>query len=479
MTTAVAERPLAGYLGSGGLGVAPVAALTLIAAGAVGATVLLGPAVPVGLAIALLVAVVAWQRPLVAGVVVVAGCPALSGVSRSLGLGALKISELLLVLMVTVVVLRGRVAGQRLRAADVGLLALAGLGAFFAVLHTVTGTSSPASMLRVGLQLLMLFLTYWTVSRSVRTPAELAVVVRWLLILSLAPASLAILQAFDVPGIRSLLIRVTGGPSLAVHGAGGLIRATGPFPIWHSLAAYLLIAVVLSMALLLRPDRRVAPQPVVYVVAAVDVAALVLSVTAPVVGWAAVAVLVLAALRGRFAQAALLLAAATGLAGIVFAGTISARVAEQSTTSAVALHEERSSLLPQTIAYRLSIWERDYVPLLGRAVPYGVANELPESAVFQHAENQYILLALRGGLLLLLGALAAMAVLGRDLLRAARGADQLVAVVAAGMFGVLIFLPVSAMVWPYLTNAGFPQAFLAVTGAVAGAGALRRRTATA
>jgi hypothetical protein len=268
---------------------------------------------------------------------------------------------------------------------------------------------------------------------------------------------------------------VTGAPLLAVSGAAGLKRATGPFPIWHSLAAYLLIVLVVAVSLLLRRDLDVLPRAVLLAVTALDAAALMLSVTATVIVWLVVAVVVVAVLQGRLLQAVGLLAVTAGLVGVLFAGTINARIAEQSRSSAVALHDGRQQLVPQTIAYRFAVWNRDYVPLLGRAVPFGVANELPESAVFQHAENEYILLALRGGVLLLLGAITAMLVLGRDLHRSARRHTGLTGVTAGAMLGAVAFLPLAAMIWPYLTNAGFPQAFFALTGAAAGPALLVRR----
>jgi hypothetical protein len=477
MTAVAPERPFADRLVGQGLGTRPIVVLTVLAALVVGASAVLGPVVPVALSLGALLAVSAWHRPVVAAATVVAVCPAISGIARGLGLGSLKASELLLVLCVAVVVLRRPVRGQQLRVADVGLIAFAVLGATFGAIHTLTGSSTVASFLRVGLQPALLFLTYWTASRSMRDRGDLSLVLRWLLVVSPVPALLAVAQGFNVPGVRALLIRITGGPSLALPSDPGIARVTGPFPIWHSLTAYLLIPFVVGVVLVLRGDREVLSRPVLLGVLAVDGAALALAVTATVIVWAVVGVLFAAHRQGRLRQAMVLLVATTGVAGLLFSGPIAARFAEQQVNTTVSQNATGPRFVPQTIAYRFTVWNRDYVPLLERAVPYGIDNELPDSIVFKHAENQYITTALRGGVLLLIGMVSAFVLLGADLHRLGRR-DDLVGAVAGALLGILLFLPVTAMIWPYVTNAGFPQAFLSLTGAVAGAAAARGRRRT-
>jgi hypothetical protein len=475
MTTAATTRPL-GARADQPVPPALLVALAAVAAVAAGASTRLGWEAPLVVGTGVLLVLAALRRPVAGGIVVVAVLPALCGVQRGLGLGAFKLSELLLLLVIAVHLPRRPGWSTRLRAEDLGLLAFVVLGAAFAAVHTLRGDSSTSSFLRIGFEPVLLYLTYWIASRLVTTRADLARVVRWLLVLSVVPSALAIGQAFDVPGVRQLLIDLTGGPSLPRPGAGGVGRATGPFPIWHSLGAYLVVVLVLGLALLLSGDRRVLPRWALLLVIAVDTAAVVLALTVTVIGWVVLAVLLVALRRGRVAQALLLLSAVAGVSMLLFAGPISERIAAQSTRSATSVNASSTTLLPQTLSYRISVWQRDYVPLLERAVPLGVSNELPASVVFKHAENQYITLVLRGGVLLLLGAVAALVLIGRELRRAARD-PGLVGTTALAALSVLVLLPVAAMIWPYLTNAGFPQAFLALAGAVAGAHRARAQAA--
>ena len=451
------------------------AALLLLAgAGVAGALAATSIPVAIGVVATLVIVALNGSRPVTPAVLVVGLCPALSGISRELGVGPFKLSEALLLLAAAMVLLRRPVPGQRVRAADLALLGYAVLGALFAAIHTLSGISSIASFFRVGLVPTMLLLTYWVCSRSVSGRADLVLVVRWLLLVSVVPAVVAIGQGFDAPGVRGLLLDITDGGSLAAPGEAGVARVTSIFPDWHTFAAYLLIPTVLAVLLLLRRRRDVLPTSAVVAILAVDAAALLLTVTATVASWAVVAVLLLGWRRGRLAQSVAALVAVGVVGGLLFAGPIASRIAEQRITTALVENPQYPAVVPQTIIYRLTVWERDYVPLLERALPRGLSNELPESVLFAHSENAYITVTLRGGLLLVCAAVLAMVVLGRDLARWGRR-GSLVSGVADALLGVLLFLPVATMIWPYFTNAGFPQTFFAMTGAVTGAALARER----
>lgn len=447
--------------------------LAAVAGAVVGAAAGVAAPIAIGLAAVVLVITMTGRRAVAPAVIVVGLCPVLSGISRDLGVGPFKLSEALLLVAAGMVLFQWPTAGQRLRAPDIALLAYAALAALFAGVHTLLGESSVASFFRVGLVPGLLLLTYWTCSRSVRSRADLTLVLRWLILTSSIPAVIAIGQGFDVPGVRARLIQITDGGSLAAPGEGGVARVTSVFPDWHTFAAYLLIPTVLSVLLLLRRRGDVLPRYALLAVLTVDSAALLLTVTATVAAWAVAAVLLIGWRRGNLvrASAALLVVAAVG--GTVFAGPISARIAEQEVTTALVENATYPPILPQTIVYRLTVWNRDYVPLLQRALPRGLSNELPESVLFAHSENAYITLTLRGGLLLVVGTIFVMVLIGRDLARWGRR-GSLVSAVSDALLSVLLFLPVATMIWPYFTNAGFPQTFFAMTGAVTGAALARR-----
>ncbi|WP_299033007.1 hypothetical protein [uncultured Pseudokineococcus sp.] len=439
-----------------------IAALLALAAAA-GASSALSPLAPLGVAVVAALAVAVWRRPLVAAVVVVAVVPAVAGLDRGVGAPGLKASELLLALCAGVLVLRSPQPWGRWSSREHLLLVFAVTAAALSVYHAAVTGSTVDSLLRVGLQPALLLLTWWTARRGVADRADLVVVLRWTLLVSAVPSALAVLQYLDVLGVRDLVLAVTAGDVVPDAGSD-FSRVTGPFPIWHSLGGYLLIPTVLAMILVLVGDRTVLRPWALGVVVALDLAAVVLSVTVTVIVWVPVAFLVAAVLVHRTGRALLLLAGLVLVAALAFQSILVDRIEDQSTAAS----GTSEGLLPQTVAYRVLVWQRDYLPLLARGAAYGLGNDLPDSVFFPSTENQYLTYVLRGGVVLLAAAIAAVvAVLVRSLAVARSGAGP-EALAAAAIAGVLAFLPATAMLWPYLSNAGLPAMLFAAGGAVLG-----------
>lgn len=272
-----------------------LAALVVAAvAGASGAVVWVAPLAVGG---GLLLALATWYRPLVGAVVAAAVVPALSGLDRGLVVPVVKLSELLLVLVLGAMVLRRPERWRRTTRTDLALLLFAVTAFGFAAFHTSTGTSTLESLVRVGLQPAFFVIAYWVASRGVQSAADLRVVLRWVLWVSLVPAVLALLQFLDVPGVSDVLGQLTGG------GLTGADRATGPFPIWHSLGGYLLVPSLLSAVLMLRGDRSVLRPQWLLLVLLVDLSALVSTLTVTFLIWLPVGLLVAAAAGGGWCGA--------------------------------------------------------------------------------------------------------------------------------------------------------------------------------
>ncbi|KGM12172.1 hypothetical protein [Cellulomonas bogoriensis] len=448
--------------------------LTLAVAVVAGLSIVVTPVGPVAVAGAALLALAVWRRPVVAAVVVAAVVPALSGLGRGLVIPGLKISEVLLLGCAVVVFLRRPEGWRRFSATDagLGLFAVAGIG--FGIYHQLRGVEGyPDMLLRAGLLPAFLFATWWTASRAVRNREDLVLVLRWVLGLSLLPALVGLAQYADVPGVREVLLVTVGEGLLPLPGEINP-RVTGPFTIAHSFGGYLIVPVVLATVLLLRGDRTVLRRWQLLTVLAVDVAALVLAVTVTFFFWVPFAVLVAAAVVRRLGRAILLLAVLAAVVGALFSTALDARMEEQTTPAA----GTTEGLLPQTVQYRMLVWERDYLPLLSRAAGVGIGIDTPSSVQFDSTENQYLTLVLRGGVGLLLAAVVGLVALGARARRTARSRDGTESAAAATVLGILLFLPFAALIWPYLTNAGFPQSLLGFAGAALAADRWRRATFT-
>lgn len=446
-------------------------ALVLAAASAVaGASALVSPIAPVAMAVALVFARAVWRRPVVGAVVVAAVAPAMAGLDRGLGVPGLKLSELLVIVAAVVLFLRRPARWRDVNGTDVAVALFALVAAALSLYHVYVGDIDlQGDVFLVTLQPAFLLLSWWAASRGVERPGDVTTVVRWVLLVATVPALLAVLQAFDVPGVRDLLITLTGDAGLVAEPGQVGARATGPFAIWHSLAGYLLLPSVIAVVLLLRGDRRILPRPVVLGVLALVLAAIVLSVTVTLMLWLVVAVVVAATLARRLGRAVVMLAALVLAALLVFPGVLidryEAQTTQSETTAALDTGSALNGILPQTVAYRVLVWQRDYFPIVGRVARYGLGTDTPKDVIFDATENQALTFLLRGGVGLLAGAVGAVGALSVRALRHARSPENPARTPALALAGVLAFLPVAAMVWPYLSNAGLSYALFGVAGA--------------
>ncbi len=444
-----------------------------------GASAIASPLGPLALTGGLLLGVAIWWRPLVGVVVVAAVAPALAGLSRGIGLPGLKLSELLVVVAAVALFIRRPPRWRRTTGVDyaIALFALTSLG--FAVFHITQGNIPLFTDGNLGLAFVVtmqpsfLFLGWWAASRGLQGPAQLRVVLRWVLVVSVVPAILAILQYLDAPGIRDFLTVLTGNAGLLVEQAEAAaagetsLRVTGPFTIWHSLGGYLLIPAVLATVLLLRRERDVLPSAWLLVVLAIDVGALVLSVTVTLLLWLPVAVLVAALFARRLVSAVVVLAILAMAAFLVFPEAISDRAEQQTTQSEATVGAAGSEVgFLQTLQYRFLVWERDYLPVVASAAPVGLGTEKIPGALFASTENQNLTYVLRGGVGLVAVAWIAMGAIAVRSLRHARAPANPARSGALALVGVISFLPAATMVWPYISNAGLSYALVAIAGAV-------------
>lgn len=433
----------------------------LAVAAAAGMSVVVSRLAPLAIVLVALFCAAVWRRPVIGAIAVAAFVPAVSGMARGTFLPGFKLSEVLLIACAGVMFLRLPRGWRPLSGVDGALLLFAAAGVGFAVLHgTVGGNLSPEGILRTGFFPAFLFATWWTASRGVEDRQDLLLVLRWVLLTSLVPAVIGVAQYLDVPGVRSVLLRLVGGGLMPGPGEG-TARVTSLFPISHSFGGYLIVPAVLAAILLLRGDRDVLRRRWLFVVLMVDMAAIVLAVTVTMLAWVPFAVLAGAALARRLTRAVVLLSVAGALALVFFSDALEARLTEQTTVT----RNTTDSAVPQTLQYRILVWQRDYIPLLARAAAVGFGTDTPESVLFESTENQYVTLVLRGGVGLLLAAALALGAIAVRAWRQSRvpgGGEQAAAMT---ILAILLFLPAAAMVWPYVTNAGFPQSLIGVAGA--------------
>ncbi|MGY1745192.1 hypothetical protein [Blastococcus sp. SYSU D00695] len=458
---------------------AVLAALAVVAAIA-GLSSVVTPLGPLAVAVGALLVLAVYARPVVGAVLVAAVAPAVAGLSRGVGLPGLKISEVLVILVVGVLLFRRPNRWRALTGVDVALGVFAGGTLALAAYHLARGDIGLGDQALVAVQPTFLLLGWWAASRGTSSRADVLTVVRWVLLVSVVPAALALAQYSQLFGVAEVLQGITGqaadqaaaAQALAAFESSGAVvdtalRVSGPFSIWHSLGGYLLLPTVIAALLLVRGDRSVLSRGWLLAVLAVDVSALVLTVTVTLFIWLPVAILVGAALAKVLRRALLLLVVLGAVAALAFGSALGDRLEQQTAASddTAAVSSELPGGL-QTLQYRFLVWQRDYLPVVGRAAALGLGTDSPPSVLFTSTENQYLTYLLRGGLVQVLVSLLALGALTVRALRHARNPRAPARTVVQGLVGVLAFMPVALMVWPYLSNAGLSYLLFGLAGSV-------------
>jgi hypothetical protein len=438
--------------------------LALIAAAsmaAVGAAAVVQPFAGVAMVIGIALAFAVALNHRLGLVLLAVMVPMTSGLARGLPAPGLRLSELVVGLVATVLLVTAR---RRVRwtALDwvtlLYALATAALGSYDLLLRDAPFSQEGLGTLLGPFQFLLL---YRAVAVSANEPESRRLVVRLLLLSSVPVALLAIGQQFDVPGFRSFVATLTG-TDIYAEGGG---RATGPFPHWHNLGGYLFAILLLVAGLLLAKVRGVLSQQAIVAIAIVDAIALIQALSiAPIFGVVAGA-LILGVWLGGLSRMALGLAAAALVAVLLFGSQLESRSDQQFTRSP---GSDRSPLVPQTVQHRYDLWTSELLPNLEGYWVTGYGPDLPpELQDFPYTESLYIGLLYRGGVILLAIWLLLAVVLAVVGWRSARSSDPLQRALGAALVAALVCLVFMHFMESYFIGSGTPQVLWIMAGLLA------------
>lgn len=432
------------------------AVLAAVASGT--AAVLLGLPLGALLAVALAAGYALVVRPTLLTVLAVALVPVTAGVARGVPVPGLRVSEVLIVVTAVVVLgFGGLEAGPRWTTVDWLALIYVGLGLVLGVVTVVLvrGESFTQQQLQIMFGPVQFFLLYRCAATQLRRSRDRRIAIAAVLAASVPVSLFAIAQSIGPPIFQQLAVRLTSTTVFETRGFVPLGRATSVFPNWHSLAAYLLLIVLLCAALLLdqRWGTTAAVGLVTVTVLGVSALAATLTVTAVVLLIAGVIGL------GLWYRKTHLVAAAFTVGAVAAAFSVGPRLLGR-----VGGGDDDGTWVPQTLAYRWEIWTGQYLPILDRYLSVGYGPDLPEGPQWQHTESGYLLLLLRGGLPLLASLVAlvvAVFLLARQVSRVTRGPERALARMVAV---VCLLVPVGSIVFPYLTASGMPQLLFPLWG---------------
>jgi hypothetical protein len=252
----------------------------------------------------------------------------------------------------------------------------------------------------------------------------------------------------------------------AVYAAGAsTARVTGPFPLWHNLAGYLLMYLIVIAALMLRGVPDVMRRSFLIGIAAVDAIALVETLSiAPIIALVACVAILGVWYRG-VSRVLVGLAVVVVAALLLFGARIDARFTSEYGQGPGA---HGSSLVPSTIQYRYDLWTTQLLPMLKGHVTTGYGPVLPSQFQnFPYTESLYINLLYRGGVVLLLVFIGLAGVMLSSALRARKDRDPLQQALGPAVALGVLSLVVIGFIESYFTDDGPPQVLWMLFGLLA------------
>jgi hypothetical protein len=251
--------------------------------------------------VAVIAGLVLLRRPDVAAIAMISLSPALSGLRRGLPVPGVRISEMLVVSAAVVVLMLGKHERARWNAFDwlflayaVGNLAFNSIGA---ALHHIPLDSTALGVLISPFQFLLIFRVART---ALNTPAIRARAFRWIILASVPVSGLAVGQRFGGAPVVNLIASITDSVNFGANETLFTARVTGPFSHWHLLGGYLMVVTLLMVALMMEQHRiRVLPTYVMLPVMALNLTAIILTLTIAIIFGVIAAVVVLALMTRR------------------------------------------------------------------------------------------------------------------------------------------------------------------------------------
>lgn len=319
----------------------------------------------------------------------------------------------------------------------------------------------------------LLLFVYLIASQYRNDQKVLSSFIRCYLLISAAMGLLGLMQILKVQAVLNLASSLTGNTYIAQPLEWKVPRSVGIFNSWHAYAGFMCFALVLCVACFVRDRRIFRSNPVMLVVAGSIFSGLLSSLTFGTIG---VGIAIGAVFLWRGKRRKWILAGSVVVLLVYFFSPVSENVGRRIELQAATVNDY--GFLPQTVAFRLDLWLTTYVPLISDNLWIGNGPPDVSGGQFQYLESMYIAVAVYGGLLLLSLFLLFLIMAVRHLMYAQLcHDDDLRATVATASAAFLVGLAVVMIIHPYLNDAGASQALFVVLGLTATDAASHRRKA--
>ncbi|WP_157179151.1 O-antigen ligase family protein [Rhodococcus sp. R1101] len=392
----------------------------------------------------------------------------MSGTKRGLLVPGLRLSEVLAIAVLALLLINlhrhFRIGG----AVFWGLLAYSVVTAVVVASHWFNSSDlGPKDFITYGLGPIVLLLTFTaSYAAGAACVGLLLKVCRYLIVFAAIMGGLAFLQIAGVAGSRTLASVLTGNQTIVNMPNWKVPRGIGIFHSWHAYAGYMALTLIVAIALLAYGVRLYERAFVLPVCMALIGVGLISSFTfgMALLGLGGAAYFLLRKGKRIVALLGAILVLVVSQTSFV-SGILSERVNRQSQVT------NEYGFLPQTVAFRLALWKRDFIPLVADNPLTGHGPIRASDRVFQYAESMYILVLVTTGVIGIVSFLVFVFLLIGSLVRRTHKVHPVDPVTAAVVESVLCFMSgllVLMFIHPYLNDAGSSELLVILVGIILG-----------
>lgn len=442
-------------------------AVAVFGAALIGAAVGRKPLDGVALFLGLVMVICVAARPALGAYLLAVVVPITSGFEKGFPIPNVNLSEALVAMVGTVVILaEPRRAQLRWQAFDWILLAYCSSWLAFGLLDAVQ-LHSPINISTLDpligpFQFLIL---YRAMAGTLRRHSERTAAIACVLVASLPVDILAFLQQVRSQAVNRLISHMTGGSVFTTYSYQVFARATGPFPHWTVLAGYLLVILLIGFACLVFGVELPVSRRFVSLILLFAAVALILTAEISAISGAIGGAVLLGIWAGKRKQMVKWLVTGMIVAAVFGGSYFAQRLNDEFASSA---GSGRNAFVPQTISYRWQVWTSQYFPAVEQRPLTGWGQTLPATISFQYTESQYLTTLMAGGvpvLALFCGEMVAFYALSRRIARRKDLEDHATAAALGNAVAalVVVLVPMDA-IYPYLTSGGLPEPLFVAAG---------------
>lgn len=285
---------------------------------------------------------------------------------------------------------------------------------------------------------------------------------RYLLLLGATMGVFGLLQAVGVQWALRVASALTGSDRIVQPLEWRVPRSIGLFYSWHAFGSFSAACLILLVAMMCSSVRLYQSNTTTVAVMIGIVCGLVSARTFAPILMACVAIALILIYKKYVRIKYVVIVAAASFLTLTYTGVgtfLGARLTEQ---------REPGSILPQTIQFRIRVWQRDYFPLVDENWLIGYGPVRDSDSVFSYFESMYVFLLVTSGVLGLLAFLAMLAMVIREAWITSLNYSGALHAVSLSTFVLLIILIPMMLIHPYLHDVGASRLLYVLIGLMCG-----------